>query len=102
VPDGHRSAWAQYAIETPERDALKAHLQANGIPSVIYYVKPLHQQVAYEQILEARRRTGVSEALPSRILCLPMHPYLTEADQERIVGSVAAFFAAGSDRAAAE
>ena len=47
---GSRSAWAQYAIETPHRDALKAHLQAIGIPSVIYYVKPLHQQVAYRAL----------------------------------------------------
>ena len=47
VGDGRRSAWAQYAIETLHRDALKAHLQNQGIPSVIYYVKPLHQQVAY-------------------------------------------------------
>ncbi|TIN15757.1 MAG: aminotransferase class I/II-fold pyridoxal phosphate-dependent enzyme [Mesorhizobium sp.] len=45
--DGSRSAWAQYAIETPKRDGLRAHLGEKGIPSVIYYVKPLHAQVAY-------------------------------------------------------
>jgi dTDP-4-amino-4,6-dideoxygalactose transaminase len=50
VPAGRRSAWAQYAIETPLRDALKAHLQEQGIPSVIYYVKPLHLQKAYANL----------------------------------------------------
>jgi dTDP-4-amino-4,6-dideoxygalactose transaminase len=84
MPAGNRSAWAQYAIETPVRDGLKAHLQGENIPSVIYYVKPLHQQVAYERFPRAPGGLPVSEALPQRILCLPMHPYLSEADQDRI------------------
>ena len=91
VPEGSRSAWAQYAIETPDRDALKAHLQARGIPSVIYYVKPLHQQVAYSRFPVAPGGLPVSESLPERILCLPMHPYLSQADQDRIVGAIRDF-----------
>ncbi len=91
IPSGSRSAWAQYAIESSDRDGLKAHLQANGIPSVIYYVKPLHQQVAYSKFPIAPGGLPVSESLPGRILCLPMHPYLTDEDIERIVGAVAQF-----------
>ncbi|MER2535019.1 MAG: DegT/DnrJ/EryC1/StrS aminotransferase family protein [Rhizobiaceae bacterium] len=91
VPQGSRSAWAQYAIETPHRDALKAHLQAQGIPSVIYYVKPLHCQVAYSRFPVAPGGLPVSEGLPKRILCLPMHPYLSQADQDRIVGAIRDF-----------
>ena len=91
VPEGSRSAWAQYAIETPDRDALKAHLQARGIPSVIYYVKPLHQQVPYSRFPVAPGGLPVSESLPERILCLPMHPYLSQADQDRIVGAIRDF-----------
>src|SRR5690606_16885330 len=94
VPDvaaGSRSAWAQYAIETERRDELKAHLQAAGIPSVIYYVKPLHQQVAYERYPVAPGGLALSEELPSRILCLPMHPYLSEDDQDRIVETIVGF-----------
>ena len=83
-----RSAWAQYAIETPVRDGLKAELQAKGIPSVIYYVKPLHLQKAYENFPRAPGGLPVSEELPSRILCLPMHPYLSEADQDRIISAI--------------
>ena len=91
IPIGSRSAWAQYAIESSDRDGLKAHLQENGVPSVIYYVKPLHQQVAYSGFPVAPGGLPVSESLPERILCLPMHPYLTDEDIERIVGAVAEF-----------
>jgi dTDP-4-amino-4,6-dideoxygalactose transaminase len=91
VPEGSRSAWAQYAIETPYRDELKAYLQERGIPTVIYYVKPLHQQVAYRHYPVAPSGLSVSEELPKRILCLPMHPYLTVEDQDRIVGAIRNF-----------
>ena len=96
IPDDHRSAFAQYAIETPDRDRLKAHLQEQGIPSVIYYVKPLHQQVAYAR--HPRTPTGlvVSETLPERILCLPMHPYLAPSDQDRVIEAITDFTAARS------
>ena len=100
IPSGNRSAWAQYAIEPPERDALKAHLQAEGIPSVIYYVKPLHQQVAYRDYPRTPGGLPVSEELPSRILCLPMHPYLGEADQDRIIAAIRDFIEAAEARAA--
>ncbi|MEI5677659.1 MULTISPECIES: DegT/DnrJ/EryC1/StrS family aminotransferase [unclassified Mesorhizobium] len=102
VPQGHRSAWAQYAIETPHRDALKAHLQEKGIPSVIYYVKPLHQQVAYKDYPVAPAGLPVSEALPTRILCLPMHAYLSAEDQDRIISTISDFIASKSAQHAAE
>ena len=101
IPSGSRSAWAQYAIETPERDALKAHLQAEGIPSVIYYVKPLHQQIAYRNFPVASGGLPVSEALPERILCLPMHPYLTSEDQDRIISAIRNFIGRNSSKLAA-
>ncbi|PSJ61662.1 DegT/DnrJ/EryC1/StrS family aminotransferase [Pseudaminobacter soli (ex Li et al. 2025)] len=100
VPEGHRSAWAQYAIETPYRDELKAHLQSLGIPSVIYYVKPLHQQVAYNRYPRTPKGLPVSEGLPERILCLPMHAYLTAEDQDRIVNAISDFIASKTAQAA--
>ena len=102
VPDGHRSAWAQYAIETPNRDALKASLQTQGIPSVIYYVKPLHIQVAYSKFPKTPTGLTVSETLPARILCLPMHPYLSKSDQDRVIEHVRDFVKAHPDQMAAE
>jgi dTDP-4-amino-4,6-dideoxygalactose transaminase len=88
VPAGSRSAWAQYAIETPARDAVRAHLREEGIPSVVYYEKPLHLQEAYAAFPRTPKGLPVSETLPERILCLPMHPYLSEADQDRIVRAI--------------
>lgn len=99
IAEGSRSAWAQYAIEVENRDGLKAHLQARNIPSVIYYVKPLHQQVAYRDYPRTPTGLPVSESLPTRILCLPMHPYLSEADQDLIIAAVREF--AGKNAAAA-
>jgi dTDP-4-amino-4,6-dideoxygalactose transaminase len=99
---GTRSAWAQYAIETPHRDALKAHLQTLGIPTVIYYVKPLHQQVAYRHFPRTPTGLPVSETLPERILCLPMHAYLGTADQDRIIEAIRSFVRAQGSRIAAE
>lgn len=91
IDNSSRSAFAQYAIETPRRDELKAALQAQGIPSVIYYVKPLHQQSAYSRFPQAPGGLPVSESLPERILCLPMHPYLSEDDQDRIIDTIREF-----------
>jgi dTDP-4-amino-4,6-dideoxygalactose transaminase len=95
-PTGGRSAWAQYAIETPKRDGLKAHLQEKGIPSVIYYVKPLHSQVAYSAYPKTPIGLTVSEELPNRILCLPMHPYLGKADQDRIIETIRNYIGSNS------
>lgn len=94
IDNESRSAFAQYAIETPRRDELKAKLQASGIPSVIYYVKPLHEQLAYAKFPKAPGGLKVSETLPERILCLPMHPYLASSDQDRIIEEIRGFHGA--------
>ena len=91
LPSGNRSAWAQYSIQTERRDDLKAKLQAEAIPSVIYYVKPLHLQTAYKHYPVAPGGLPVSESLPESILSLPMHPYLAEDDQNKIIEAIRAF-----------
>lgn len=92
TPAGFRSAWAQYSIEAEKRDALRATLGEAGIPSVIYYVKPLHLQDAYKHNPMAPSGLKVSEELPSRILSLPMHPYLSEEDQDKIINTIRGFY----------
>ena len=67
---------------------MRAALKEAGIPSVVYYEKPLHLQKAYEHYPRASAGLPVSETLPNRILCLPMHPYLSEADQDTIIGTI--------------
>ena len=100
APEGDRSAWAQYAIEAANRDGLKAHLQEQGIPSVIYYVKPLHTQVAYCDYPHAPGDLPVSKAVPCTILCLPMHPYLSEANQDRIITTIRNYVGSNSAKIA--
>ena len=88
TPKGHRSAWAQYAIETEKRDLVRSRLREAGIPSVVYYEKPLHLQKAYDMYAKAPGGLSISESLPHRILCLPMHPYLEEGDQDRVIETI--------------
>jgi dTDP-4-amino-4,6-dideoxygalactose transaminase len=102
VPAGMRSAWAQFAIETDYRDELKADLGARGIPSMVYYPKPLHQQLAYRDYPVGVGGVPVSERLPQTILCLPMYPYLKRADQDLIIDTIRGFLSARMRPVAAE
>ncbi len=102
IPQGQRSAFAQYAIETADRDGLKAHLGSKGIPSVIYYVKPLHQQEAYNRFPVVTGGLPVTDSKPGTILCLPMHPYLSTDDQDQVISEVRAYVAQAPSRIAAE
>jgi len=86
------SAWAQYTIVLPEnvkRETLIKSLQEKGIPTVIYYVKPLHLQLAYKDYPVAEGSgLPVCERLSQRVLSLPMHPYLDEETQDYIIESL--------------
>ncbi len=85
VPEGQRSAWAQYSVLSDDRDALRGALQAQGIPTAIYYPKPLHLQTAYAGLGHRPGDLPVSEAAAARIFSLPMHAYLTEEQSDEIV-----------------
>jgi dTDP-4-amino-4,6-dideoxygalactose transaminase len=89
------STWAQYTIRVaPERrDALAATLKAQGIPTAIYYPRPLHQQTAYKAYPVGGNGLPVSDRIAREVISLPMHPYLDEPTQERIVGAVRAALA---------
>jgi dTDP-4-amino-4,6-dideoxygalactose transaminase len=82
------SAWAQYTITTDDRDGVAQRLREQGVPSAIYYPKPLHRQPAYEEFPRASDGLAVSEHLAERVLSLPMHPYLDEATQDRVIAAV--------------
>jgi dTDP-4-amino-4,6-dideoxygalactose transaminase len=89
VPDS-TSAWAIYAIllrDGAERDSVQAALKANGVPTAIYYPRPLHRQPAYRDHHDGSA-LPVSENLADRILALPIHPDLTEAAVSHICDSV--------------
>ena len=86
-PAGHRSAWAQYSVLAPNegwRSAFQAALKSEGIPTAVYYPRPLHQQTAFAHLGYSDGDFPVSEDHSRRVFSLPMHPYLDRADQERI------------------
>jgi dTDP-4-amino-4,6-dideoxygalactose transaminase len=84
------SVWAQYTIRLKpgRRDALAAALKAEGIPTAIYYTRPLHRQPAYRNFPLADGGVPVSDRLAEEVLSLPMHAYLEPPVQDRIVESV--------------
>lgn len=90
IVTGGTSVWAQYTINVPNRDAVAARLKTAGIPTAIYYPKPLHQQTAYRHYPAVPSGLKNSEALAQTVLSLPMHPYLDEATQDRIIREVVA------------
>jgi dTDP-4-amino-4,6-dideoxygalactose transaminase len=88
---GCTSVWAQYTIRLPkgsDRDSFAAALKAQGIPTAIYYPKSIHQQTAYRHYPVAEGGLPVSEALSADVISLPMHAYLDEAIQDRIIAAV--------------
>ena len=87
VPEGFASSWAQYTIKAEDsahRDRLMKGLEKAGIPSMVYYPKPLHFQDVYKPLGYRPGSLPVSESLSGRVLSLPMHGYITE----EIVASV--------------
>jgi dTDP-4-amino-4,6-dideoxygalactose transaminase len=92
VPDGYVSIWAQYTIKVAagKRDALTSALKAQGIPTAIYYRKPLHHQPAYSHFPIAGNGLPVSESVAQEVISLPMHAYLEADVQDRIVEAVRA------------
>jgi dTDP-4-amino-4,6-dideoxygalactose transaminase len=90
VGNESRSVWAQYTIRLApgRRDALAARLKAQGIPTAIYYRKPLHQQEAYRRFPVADGGAPVSERLAEEVISLPMHAYLEPPVQDRVIAAV--------------
>jgi len=87
VPQEMISAWAQYSVlakDETHRTQLQAKLKDAGIPTAIYYPKPLHLQTAFKFLGYEEGDFPISEDFSSRIFSLPMHPYLSNSDQEII------------------
>jgi dTDP-4-amino-4,6-dideoxygalactose transaminase len=95
VADGLVSTWAQYTIRVPatRRAGFIEALKARGVPTAIYYPKPLHQQTAYRRFPVAGNGLPVSEKVCHEVVALPMHPYLDEATQGYIIETARAALA---------
>jgi UDP-2-acetamido-2-deoxy-ribo-hexuluronate aminotransferase len=88
VAPGNTHVYAQYTIRVPERDQLAAKLKARGIPTAVYYPKCLHEQKVFEGLGYGPGDFPTAEKASREVLSLPMHPFLTEADQGRVVEAV--------------
>lgn len=91
VPNGFESSWAQYTLILPEsidRDSLQQKLKKKNIPTMVYYPKPMHKQSVFAEYNFNLSDLKVSERLSQRVLSIPMHPYLTDEDIDKVVSAL--------------
>ena len=94
VPQGFYSNWAQYTLQLENKEVragLQAALKALDIPTAIYYPIPMHRQTAFSHLDLDDNRCPVADQLADTVVSLPVHPYLTEADQDVICNAVCDF-----------
>lgn len=91
TPVGFASSWAQYTVQIPagtDRTALQEHLKSEGIPSMVYYMKPMHAQGAFAGTDNARADCPVTERLCKSVLSLPLHPYMDTKEVSFVVQKI--------------
>lgn len=87
VPNGRRSSWAQYTVRLPagcDRDALQVSLKEQGVPTMVYYPKPMHEQLAFAGTCECSCGCPVTERLCKTVLSLPMGPYVLASEAKTV------------------
>ncbi len=91
VPDGFYSSWAQYTLQlndAGQRAPLQEALKALDIPTAVYYPIPMHRQTAFSYLNPDDNRCPVADRLSQTVISLPIHPYLSETDQDLICKKV--------------
>lgn len=91
IEDGFVSSWAQYTIQLPHdsnREKLQNELKKHGIPTMVYYIKPMHKQGAYAGTYSAKANCPVTERLCGTVLSLPIHPYMDHKDVTFVVSKI--------------
>ena len=87
---GNTSVYAQYTIEVDDRDGVEARMKAHGVPTAVHYPVPLHLQPVFESLGLREGAFPVSERAARRVISLPMHPYLGDDQQRRVVAALRA------------
>lgn len=85
VLPGNTHVYAQYTIRVPDRDTVAEKLRAQGIPTAVYYPKCLHEQPVFASLGHRWGDFPVAERASREVLSLPMHPFLTEAQQDQVI-----------------
>lgn len=88
VATGNTHVYAQYTIRVPDRDVVVARLKALGIPTAVHYPKCLHEQPVFASLGYAIGDFPVAEAMAHQVLSLPMHPFLSPAEQDQVIRAV--------------
>lgn len=91
ISEGFYSSWAQYTIQLPDgadRDMLQRELKALGIPTMIYYIKPMHTQGAFSGTDSAAADCSVTQDICTRVLSLPLDPYKSDEDIKKVVSEL--------------
>lgn len=88
TPEGYKSAWAQYSVLSDQRKLFIDRLKEKGIPTAVYYPKPLHLQTAFSCLGYGKGSMPVSEDASEKVFSLPMHPYLQEQEQNLIIETI--------------
>ena len=92
MQEGYLSSWAQYTVQLPEktdRSKVQVSMKEKGIPTMVYYMKPMHSQGAFAGTDSANADSPVTNELCKRVLSLPMHPYMTEEMVFEVVDGLA-------------
>ncbi|NGX43007.1 MAG: UDP-2-acetamido-2-deoxy-3-oxo-D-glucuronate aminotransferase [Chlamydiae bacterium] len=88
IQEGNTHVYAQYTIRIPKRDEVQQELQAQGIPTGVYYPKCLHEQPVFTYLGYKYGSFPVSEKASTEVISLPMHPWLSQEDQDHVVQAV--------------
>lgn len=91
VREGYYSSWAQYVIQLENEDVrnyVQSKLKNMGIPTMVYYPKPLHKQTAFSYLKQDVRFLDNSEQLSKTVLALPIHPYISREEQDEIINAI--------------
>ena len=100
IQDGFTSSWAQYTIRLKNerhRNGLQAYLKENGVPSMVYYAKPLHEQKAFSKAEQYTVDLRITQQLCKTVLSLPMHPYMDADDIKRVIDTIILYGENGSN-----
>lgn len=82
IEEHNQSAWAQFTIQVENRDAVQAKLKEQGIPTAVHYPIPLNKQPA---VADSSVNLPIGDAIAEKVMSLPFHPYMSEADVEKVV-----------------
>jgi dTDP-4-amino-4,6-dideoxygalactose transaminase len=91
IKEGYLSSWAQYTVQLPEgidRSTIQEALNKKDVPTMVYYMKPMHTQGAFEDTYSVDADCPVTENICKRVLSLPIHPYMTEEQVNEVVAEI--------------